>query len=46
MTRYTAPRTTAEAVELLASRPGARMVAGGTDLSSRRAAEDTRCPGR
>ena len=32
MTRYAAPRTTAEAVQLLADRPGARLVAGGTDL--------------
>jgi CO/xanthine dehydrogenase FAD-binding subunit len=32
VTHYAAPRTTAEAVQLLADRPGARLVAGGTDL--------------
>jgi CO/xanthine dehydrogenase FAD-binding subunit len=32
VTRYAAPRTTAEAIQLLADRPGARLVAGGTDL--------------
>jgi CO/xanthine dehydrogenase FAD-binding subunit len=32
VTRYAAPRTVDEAVQLVADRPGARLVAGGTDL--------------
>lgn len=32
MIRYAAPRTTAEAVDLLRTRPGSRMIAGGTDI--------------
>lgn len=32
MSRYAAPRTTAEAVDLLHGEPGSRVIAGGTDL--------------